>query len=207
MGDPIQIRPAHVGEAPHLAQLMAVAFQADPVSCWLIPDPDQRIHRQQHFFRVFVDLAFARGEVHTTDDRRAVALWFTVHPGHQEQTDEDTDRRLHEALGPHHTAFTILTRLMTSVHPAAVPHAYLPFIAVRPQLWNRGIASDLLAYKLAALDATDTPSYLEASSERSCHLYQRLGYRQLPQRLPLPNGPTMYPMWREPQATRLPPLR
>jgi GNAT superfamily N-acetyltransferase len=200
MNNITQIRPAHVGEAAHLAQLMALAFQADPVSCWLIPDPDQRWRRQPDFFRVFLDQAFAHGDVHTTDDRHAVALWFSISPGRDDQVDEDSDRRLREALGPHHTGFTILTRLMNATHPAAIHHAYLPFVAVHPQLWGHGIGHTLLSYKLAALDATDTPAYLEASSPRSRNLYERLGYRQLPQQIPLPNGPILHPMWRRREA-------
>jgi GNAT superfamily N-acetyltransferase len=192
------VRPAHASEASYLAQLMALAFHEDPVSRWLIPDPDERIRRQPDFFRVFVDRAFARGEVHTTDSRDAVALWFAVDPESGDEADETTERRVRRALGPHHTAFTVLTRLMGAVHPAGLPHAYLPFVAVHPRLWGQGTGSRLLGYKLTALDATGTPSYLEASSIRSRHLYRRLGYRQLLQQIPLPNGPSMYPMWRAP---------
>jgi ribosomal protein S18 acetylase RimI-like enzyme len=202
--DLIQIRPAHISEAPHLARLLALAFQADPVSCWLIPDPGERYRRQPDFFRVFIDQAFIHGEVHTTEDRQAVALWFSINPGATNHEEEVTEQRLREALGPSHTAFSILARLMNAVHPMAIHHAYLPFIGVQPQLWEHGIGRRLMQYKLAALDATGTPSYLEASSERSRTLYQRLGYRQLPQLIPLPNGPMMYPMWREPQGCASP---
>ena len=52
-------------------------------------------------------------------------------------------------------------------------------------------------FKLELLDAEETPAYLEASSERSCHLYQRLGFRRHGEPFTLPDGPTVYPMWRE----------
>jgi hypothetical protein len=44
------------------------------------------------------------------------------------------------------------------------------------------------------------PGYLEASSMRSRALYERHGYVFMGKTLDLPDGPHMWPMWREPQS-------
>jgi len=88
---------------------------------------------------------------------------------------------------------------MQASHPHAPGHAYLPFVAVRPQRQGRGIGAALLRHRLAALDAAGTPAYLEASSVRSRRLYERIGFTRLPTRIELPDGPDMYPMWRAPR--------
>jgi hypothetical protein len=44
-------------------------------------------------------------------------------------------------------------------------------------------------------------SYLEASSDRSRVLYERLGFVSTGSGIALPDGPTMWPMWRDPQVS------
>jgi hypothetical protein len=80
-----------------------------------------------------------------------------------------------------------------------VRHAYLPFVAVRPDRQGRGVGAALLEYQLRRLDTARLPAYLEASSPRSLHLYQRLGFTTLPTTIDLPGGPRLQPMWRDPQ--------
>src|SRR5262249_57086047 len=79
--------------------------------------------------------------------------------------------------------------------------AYLPFIAVDPLQQRRGIGTALLRYRLTELDTErdgmGTPAYLTASNRWSQKLYQRLGFRRMPVTIQLPQGPGMWPMWRE----------
>jgi hypothetical protein len=55
--------------------------------------------------------------------------------------------------------------------------------------------------RLAALDDSGRPAYLEASSPRARDLYLRHGYLPRPGTpFHLPDGgPPMWPMWREPR--------
>lgn len=85
-------------------------------------------------------------------------------------------------------------------HPTHAGHYYLPFIAVRPDRHGTGIGTALLRDRLSILDRQRIPSYLEASSERSARLYERLGFTRLERTTDLPGGPSLYPMWREPAA-------
>lgn len=67
---------ADATEAPQIAELIAVAFHPLDVAQWLVPNPDRRTEILPANFRIFVGHALAHGEVHTTTDRSAVAVWF-----------------------------------------------------------------------------------------------------------------------------------
>lgn len=51
---------------------------------------------------------------------------------------------------------------------------------------------------LEQCDGSQLPAYLEATSERNQALYVRHGFH-VTGAIPLPQGPTAWAMWREPQ--------
>jgi hypothetical protein len=71
---PLRVVRAELGQRDALAELMAAAFDQDPVSIWLFPDEQSRESTQRRFFTLFLDLAFESGEVYTTDTGHGVAL-------------------------------------------------------------------------------------------------------------------------------------
>jgi hypothetical protein len=84
---------------------------------------------------------------------------------------------MRRALGVHAERFAILSALMDDAHPSHEKHRYMPFIAEAPGHQRGGIATRLLADRLAIHDATGTASYLEASCPGNQKLYERLGFR------------------------------
>ena len=58
----------------------------------------------------------------------------------------------------------------------------------------------MLAHHHAALDQEVVPAYLEAADLRNRDLYLRHGYVDHGPPIQLPDGPRMYPMWRQPAA-------
>jgi GNAT superfamily N-acetyltransferase len=200
MNQTIAVRPAEATEAGALASTLSLAFQLDPVSTWLFPDPDDRSARHPHFFRIFVDVALVDGQVDTTPGYEAVSLWVDVDP------DNPTGPRhlgelFEEACGPNYPRFCRLDQAMYEHHPSQAVHAYLAFVGVLPQRQGHGVGAALLRHRLQEIDLLRRPAYLEASSARSRRLYERLGFRRLPARLDLPHGPSLWPMWR-PAASR-----
>jgi ribosomal protein S18 acetylase RimI-like enzyme len=185
-----------------LAELMGAAFQDDPISGWLFETEDDRRKLQPGFFRPFVDLALADGIVYTTADHAGVTLWLTVDATPDGDAEDDgVAAAIEEAIGPEYfKRFAVLDGLMADHHPHNRDHAYLPFIAVHPARQGTGVGTALLRHRFAELDATHTPAYLEASSGRSAALYARLGFQRLPFTLDLPDGPSLYPMWRAPEV-------
>jgi ribosomal protein S18 acetylase RimI-like enzyme len=205
--DTVTVHRAALHQVGHLANVLAAAFQDDPVSAWLFPDPQDRALRQPKFFQLFLVHAFCWGEVHTTANGDGVALWLHVDPDTAQPPSIGADYVLRDALEDNHPRFMVLDELMRRTHPTMSRHAYLPFLGVRPGRQGHGIGRALLDHKLAELDATVTPAYLEASAPRSENLYRRAGFARLAAPINLPYGPTMQPMLRTPNTGRTAPFR
>ncbi|MGC9670652.1 GNAT family N-acetyltransferase [Planosporangium sp. 12N6] len=197
----IEIRPAAPDDAPALADLLGAAFMDDPVSRWIFESDDDRRRLNAAFFRPFVDGILATGVIHVADDHAGAALWLPVDVDAAPDGDDGLAEAIEQAIGPEYAKrFAVLDGLMSDAHPHDRDHAYLPFIAVRPDRQGTGVGTALLRHRFAELDPAGAPAYLEASSERSAELYARLGFRRLDYTLDLPDGPSLYPMWREPAA-------
>jgi L-amino acid N-acyltransferase YncA len=80
------------------------------------------------------------------------------------------------------------------------PHIYVRTVGVRTELQGQGLGSKLMQPTLERADAAGLPAYIEASSERSAALYERLGFVHLGV-FELPDGgPRVWPM-RRPAAS------
>ena len=78
------------------------------------------------------------------------------------------------------------------------PHFYVRTVGVRTALQGQGVGSALMQPMLEKADSAGLPTYIEASSERSAALYERLGFLhmgvfELPE-----GGPPVWPMRRPP---------
>ena len=83
-------------------------------------------------------------------------------------------------------------------HPRT-PHHYVLIVGVEPELQGRGIGSELMRPTLEHCDRTGLHAYLEASSDRSAALYERLGFRT-ERELRLGSSPPLRLMIRPPAA-------
>ena len=180
-------------------RLLDEAFQGDPVSSWVFPDPARRREVHRHLMRAFLEISLAEGHVDLAADGTATALWIDV-PAEPEDGDEDGPAQLRAAVDPDNERVELIGRLTGSVHPHGRAHAYLLLIAVAPDRQGQGSGAALIAPVLERCDREGLPAYLEASSARSSRLYERLGFAHLGEPLRLPDGPLMYPMWREPRG-------
>ena len=70
---------------------------------------------------------------------------------------------------------------------------------MQPAAQGLGLGSALLRATLVGVDAAGEPAYLEATSPDNRRLYERHGF-QVVRELPLPGGPSLFAMWREPQT-------
>jgi GNAT superfamily N-acetyltransferase len=192
-GHIIHASPADAGT---LSQVIADAFDGLEVSRWLIPDPDARRGIFPGYFRILTDAAFDDGLVLTTPVRDAVALWFPVGPDGPEEPAAGYSARLTAATGHWLPRFTSLDQAFHTHHPAGTPHQHLAILAVRPDRQRHGIGTALLRERHAILDRTRTPAYLEASDLAKRDIYLRHGYSDLGDPVRLPDGPLIYPMWR-----------
>lgn len=199
--DPVKVVRADESDADTIITVLSTGFNNDPVSRWLFPDDDARERLHTLFFGPIVQMALQDGDIYTTEDRTGTALWLPMAAGH---TDEQALGELYEPiLGAEYAKrIAAFDQRSTANHPRHEEHVYLPFIAVRPGFTGHGIGTALLRDRLAALDSRGLPTYLEASSPDSARLYERLGYKRLDRTTDMPDGPNLYPMWRDPGQGR-----
>jgi GNAT superfamily N-acetyltransferase len=99
----------------------------------------------------------------------------------------------------------MLQTLMELRHPRA-PQYYVLVVGVVPELQGRGLGSALMRPTLDHCDEVGLPAYLEASSERSAALYERLGFR-CHRELRLGGSPPLRLMTRPPNGQTSSPSR
>lgn len=194
----VAIRTAGEADRELVVRLLDAAFQDDPVSGWVFPGREHRRTTHPKLMAAFTDIVLDTGRIDVTEDASACALWMSVPAGaHQE---DDGAVHLREAVDPHNERVELIGRLTARVHPTDRAHEYLWMIAAAPDRQGEGLGTALLASALDRCDREGLPAYLEASSARSRKLYERLGFELLDRPLDLPDGPQMWPMWREPRG-------
>ena len=203
---PLTLEPLKQSDVPAAASLLAKAFADDPVMCHIWrADAQLRERRLNRYFTSTlthhhlqgggVDGAWDRG----TDELVGVAVWNP--PGHWRTGLRSTLRQVPSmirALGPRLAAALTVRREFDAVHPEQ-PHWYLCHIGTAPNHRKRGVATDLLEYRLTRLDQAKQSSYLVATRRRTTALYQHAGFAMTAP-LTLGAGPTLWPMWRPPRV-------
>ena len=191
----VTVRNATRADAKALSGTMARAFEDDPVMSWLYPG----LHRLESFFLNFeLKLHLGHGSVFTTDEVHGGAIWAP--PGKWRTSVPDvirvapallraTGTRLRRALG--------VMQAVESKHPKE-PHWYLAALGTDPSKQGKGVGSALLTPILERCDSEGVPAYLESSKEANISFYRRHGF-EVTSEIHLPKGPTIWPMWRDPQ--------
>jgi ribosomal protein S18 acetylase RimI-like enzyme len=196
----IDIRRAEAGDSEMLGETLALAMHDDPVFAWWIPDETLRDAVFVPMFTLtLTEKYIPRGEVYWSADGAAAAMWAPT--GRWQSTEAEARSmgpRMVEILGPHLARAGIVQQLVADAHPTE-PHYHLQTIGVRPRLQGRGIGGALLADMLARCDEEGVAAYLEASNENSRRLYERHGFI-VQRELPIPDGPSMWTMWRSPRS-------
>jgi GNAT superfamily N-acetyltransferase len=193
-----EIRAASIHDLARVGLALSRAFQDDPVFVWTLPDPGRRREVLPGFFTVFAGAFHRHGHVYRTADGTGAALW--VAPGVAPVGDDEADAfgaALEEVVGTDAERTFIISELLDENRPHD-PVWYLNFMGVEPAGQGRGIGSALLEHVLAEADRKAEPAYLDATSMRNRRLYERHGF-ETTRELRLPDGPPIWPMWREPR--------
>ncbi|MGB8941961.1 MAG: GNAT family N-acetyltransferase [Streptomyces sp.] len=196
----VVIRRAGESDRADVVRLLDEAFRDDPVSSWVFPDAEHRRRRHGALMDGFFDLALSEGYVDIAEDGSAVALWWSVPAGADEDAEEGP-AQLREAVDPDNARIEEIARLTGEAHPTDRPHQYLHMIGVSPERQGEGLGSALIGAVLERCDREGLHAYLEASNSRSRVLYSRLGFRFTGNAINLPDGPQLWPMWREPEPS------
>lgn len=188
------VRPAQDADLPKMIETLADGFLEGAFGDWLVPDLTERRRVFAAYFRIFATDCLERGNALVTGDVSGVSLWWDVDGGH-DSGPADYEARLEEACGPYTRRFKMISYAFGNAHPV-VEHAYLGFIAVRPQDQGRGAGSLMLDAVLADLDGGKRAAYLEASNARNRKLYERHGFHPGPVQYLPEDGPPWWPCWR-----------
>ena len=213
------LRRDQLRDASHV---LARAFDDDPVFRHLYPTPRRRRWSCGSFLGAIARDGLPFGEVWAAlDAGRVVGTAGWLPDGAYPPTRWRAARQLvasWPALLTQHT-FRDGLRYLTEtekLHPK-VPHWYLAVIGVEPERQGEGLGGKMLDVVLDRLDASHVPAYLETSTEDNVFQpgmgayletstagnvawYSRHGFEVQHEVRPVPDGPPIWTMWREPRG-------
>lgn len=199
--DTVTVIRATTADADTLSQVVADAFHDLAPSRWLLSHSAGRRAVFPTYFGLLVAHALDIGVVHTTHDRAAAALWVPV-PESGPSQPADYKHQMAVATRPWTHRFVAFDETLDRHYPTGTAHHHLAILAVRPDRQGHGVGTALLRAHHATLDRNEgIPAYLEAANQRTRQLYLAHGYHDHGGPIELPDGPSMYPMWREPRPS------
>ena len=160
-----------------LVATLCAAFATDPLYAWLQPHAGRREAMLRDVFAFVLRLGRERGEVHETQDARAVAVWTA--PGVELVGEADAERYLdllRGHIGDGRIGDAVTGMAAVERHRPATPHRTLHSVAVHPRAQGRGTGSALLRPVLDRCDAEGVAAFLDSSCERNLPFYGRLGF-------------------------------
>jgi GNAT superfamily N-acetyltransferase len=193
-----QITKATEADVQAAADRVADAFFDIDVCQWLVPDPERRRQILPPYFRILADYAFQYGEIFFFGEQREGAALWVYHGTEPLPDPENYEERLRDACQEWTERFQVLDEQFDLHHPHSPAHHHLALLATTPSQQSKGIGAKLMRQHHEWLDANGVAGYLEASSMRSRALYEKHGYVFSGKTIDLPDGPHMWPMWREP---------
>jgi ribosomal protein S18 acetylase RimI-like enzyme len=196
-----EVEKAAANDTPRLAQTLANAFYDDPAIGWMVPNDERRRRVGPMGFTAWLEKIYLpKGSVYTDPDRKAAALWA---PPGKWRMSVGVQLRLTPAMirivGFRRLPLIVkgLT-MMDKEHPDDRPHWYLAILGTDPEYQGKGLGSGVMKPVLDRCDAEGVGAYLESSKESNIPFYRRHGF-EVTRELHLPEGPPIWPMWRDPQ--------
>ena len=192
-------RPAIWADADQLAATLARAFHDDPLICFILNDEGTRAAKMPKLFRLLFKLGLPHGACDVTEGYEAAALWRPPNeweiPWWQYITNGADFLGLFGIGGGLRVMSTM--DVIEKRHPHE-PHWYLQAIGTDTQKQGKGFGGIVIRRGLAKADAAGMPAYLESSKETNIPIYQSFGV-EVTGEIKLPDGPTLWPMWRNPR--------
>jgi ribosomal protein S18 acetylase RimI-like enzyme len=190
------VRTLTVAEQDRALATLALAFSADPIERWFMPEPHTYLTYFLPLNRAFGGRAFEHGSAYGVEGFLGIALWLP--PG------VSPDREAMGAIlaeappGPDAEEASAFMEQMASYHPSE-PHWYLPLIGVDPAHHGQGYGSALLQPALETIDRQGSLAYLECTNPRNVPLYERHGFESMGV-IQTVSSPPMRPMLRRPRG-------
>jgi ribosomal protein S18 acetylase RimI-like enzyme len=194
----MRVRSAEPDDHAALTEMLARAFDDDPVMRWVFP----RTHTRERYGGAFFSWSLWRcadqGVTWTADDLTGAAVWAL--PDRWRVTLSQL-ARLTRATGrglAWRAPLVMWGLGNVERQHLREQHLYLAVLGVEPERQGGGLGSALLAPGLELCDREGLPAYLETGNERNLAFYGRHGFRTTG-RLTLPRGPPLWLMRRDPR--------
>ena len=204
MDTPPPIRDATSEDIDDLTNILAEAFNDDPVYRWFLREDAKSVPVLRRIIEQDVRHYVPKDECHITESLDGATLWLPPRPL-RETTAPTLWKRLQALRGlAGISGIAKVRRLMylislTKAKRPDEPHYYLHLIGVCAHAKGRGIGSALLRKMLEQCDSENALAYLENSNERNLPLYTRHGV-EVREHIELPwGGPGMWFMERTPR--------
>lgn len=192
-----RLRRATAEDLHRLSTVLAEAFLDDPIFGWLMPEDAKRRARLRRYFAIELrHVTLPRGRVWTTGELSGAAL--SLPPGAWRVPTRVTLLE-GRAFGIHLYRAARLGAAIEWRH-VRESHYYVRDVGVLPAMQGKGLGSALLRPTLDRCDLKGLPAYIEASSERSAALYERLGFK-LTSELRVGGSPPLWLMLRPPHLS------
>jgi ribosomal protein S18 acetylase RimI-like enzyme len=202
MGTNVRARAATWADADALAATMARAFFDDPFVCFILANETTRQTLTPQLFKLVFKLGLPHGACDVTTGYEAAALWrppgawrtppWEYLTSGAEVLDIFDFSGARRAIG--------VMDVIEKHHPAE-PHWYLQAIGTDPAEQGRGFGGAVMRNQLANADAASLPAYLESSKDANIPFYRSFGFDVCGE-IKLPDGPTLWPMWRKARMLR-----
>jgi GNAT superfamily N-acetyltransferase len=179
-----------------VSHMLARAFWDDPLMLHFIPDEENRPAKLARIFRMLHKLGLPHGACFTTAGYECATLWRPPNEWHLPWWQYVINGP--QMLGIFGVgALNVMSTMdmIEKVHPKE-PHWYLQVIGTDPPKQGKGFASLAMRHQLAVADASGMPCYLESSKPTNIPVYRAFGF-EVVREMHLPDGPTLWPMWRE----------
>jgi ribosomal protein S18 acetylase RimI-like enzyme len=200
MAPGVEVRRATAADVAGMSDALAEAFHDDPVMQWLFGDEPPRPQQYlRPFFRHEGQRHLKHDTVYTADGHPGAAYWDP--PGHWKTSVLAMVRlapTMIRGIGARTTKALQGLGRMEKAHAQHPDHYYLAVLGTRPDQQGQGIGGALIAPVLATCDADGIGAYLESSKESNIPYYERHGFEVVGE-VRFPSGPTLWPMWRDPQ--------
>lgn len=174
------------------------AFRGDPIWEWLVRRPGPWNGAIDYVFRQTAAEHLSHGSVWVTPDVTAAAVWAP--PGHKPNQFRETlaAPRMAMIFGRQSLAGMRFLAATREVHPKE-PHWYLYVVGTDPAHQGKGHGTAVIQPTLDRCDDEGLPAYLESSKESNVSYYRRLGFELQREFQPVPAGPPVWLMWRDPR--------
>jgi len=168
------------GELPAAQRVLARAFQDNPLNRAVIgSSARRRLRANLHGMRAHLPQADRHGLLLSARaEEQLVGVLSSTPPGAYPLPPPSVAVRLRCLLGQgllvaHRWARVY--ELLQDHHPVE-RHWYLGTLGVEPELWGRGVGTELLSVWLRMVDADAAPAYLETDAAGNVGFYRRAGF-------------------------------